>query len=136
VARTRIRAVRHAPAVGSHARPCDPAPCLLIAILERGQAAINIHLFDKSERDYEALAVIKGAVWAEYRPTAAEFRAFDEAWDPDFFRNIWSRKRAKDADMPVVRALIESAREVRPLLQHDADHVASAASNRRRRKKG
>jgi LysR family transcriptional regulator, benzoate and cis,cis-muconate-responsive activator of ben and cat genes len=29
--------------------------------------------------------------------------------------------RAKDADMPVVRALIASAREVRPLLQHDAE---------------
>jgi DNA-binding transcriptional LysR family regulator len=29
--------------------------------------------------------------------------------------------RAKDADMPVVRALIASAREVRPLLQQDAE---------------
>ena len=43
--------------------------------------------------------------------------------------------RAKDADMPVVRALIESAREVQPLLQHDSDHVGSAPSNRKRRKK-
>jgi DNA-binding transcriptional LysR family regulator len=42
--------------------------------------------------------------------------------------------RAKEADIPVVRALIESAREVRPLLQHDADHGASASSDRRRRK--
>ncbi|MEU8206782.1 LysR family transcriptional regulator [Streptosporangium sp. NPDC049046] len=34
--------------------------------------------------------------------------------------------RTKDTDMPVVRALIESAQEVRPHLRHDADHGASA----------
>ncbi|MCY1004581.1 LysR family transcriptional regulator [Nannocystis pusilla] len=42
--------------------------------------------------------------------------------------------RVKDADTPVVRALIDSAREVRPLLQHDAGLVASAPSGRRRRR--
>ena len=42
--------------------------------------------------------------------------------------------RARDADMPVVRALIESAREVQPLLRHDAGSVASAPANRGRRK--
>ena len=36
--------------------------------------------------------------------------------------------RAKDADLPVVRALIESAQEVRPLLRHDANPVASNSS--------
>ncbi|MET0404757.1 MAG: LysR substrate-binding domain-containing protein [Cystobacter sp.] len=43
--------------------------------------------------------------------------------------------RAKDADLPVVRALIESAHEVRPLLQHDAGPVASSPPNRRGRKR-
>jgi DNA-binding transcriptional LysR family regulator len=43
--------------------------------------------------------------------------------------------RAKDADKPVVRALIESAREVRPLLQPATDRVAPTPSKRKRREK-
>ncbi|WP_437793450.1 LysR family transcriptional regulator [Sorangium sp. So ce693] len=43
--------------------------------------------------------------------------------------------RAEDSRAPVVRALIESAREVRLPARHDAAHVASSPSNPGRRKK-
>ncbi|WP_437764965.1 LysR family transcriptional regulator [Sorangium sp. So ce281] len=43
--------------------------------------------------------------------------------------------RAEDSGAPVVRALIESVREVRLAIQHDAAHVASGPSNPGRRKK-
>lgn len=39
--------------------------------------------------------------------------------------------RVKDTDTPVVQGLIASAREVQPLLQHDADHETSSPSNRK-----
>jgi len=53
--------------------------------------------------------------------TALALRDLDRARFTDKLSDVvtW---RAKDADTPVVPALIESAREVRPLLHQDAEH--------------